>query len=451
MRIGLAALLLASCADSGPTDDSDDPEDTAAPNSDSDEIGAETFAAETGISLVEAQQRLGWQTSSDALDAELAPRETYGGIWIDPGHGDRVQVGMVGTADDADVMAAATRLAMADGTDVVHVTHSFAELQQIFDEIDAKLDGTTLGVSLDVEHNRVTIDIPATPLAPAESELVANFTARYGDAIASVPSQIGDASLASLSNVYSPPARGGTLIQSINNARTERGTCTSGFFVHGKSSGLPYLLTAGHCFAGGFDDWFTFFTPNGAAHAIGAKGVGAFTSTEDAGLIHIANAKGWKPAPWIVVHTGKSTAFNSHYVIRSNGTSSMNRFVCHNGVTSGTSCGRVVNPNTTVPYEDEQHHVHQQHNQTLTTMCGAKGDSGGPVFVSHQALGTFSLAGHFTNGTCAGSYQRISLTEKQLGISVAHCGGKGASVETRYDCCSLEADHSRSNTFLTCE
>src|SRR5829696_8529363 len=91
-----------------------------------------TLAADLGISIREAQRRMGWQEPAMEMAGELerALGDRYGDLWFDPADGGRVKVGIVGgdTAGLAARLIARRKLAAV--TDLVPMRHSYAELKQ---------------------------------------------------------------------------------------------------------------------------------------------------------------------------------------------------------------------------------------------------------------------------------------------------------------------------------
>jgi hypothetical protein len=115
MALGLVGLLLAvtlsSQADAGGvrgTGAADPPPYLA----DAADPAVTTLASDLGISIREAQRRMGWQEPAIELASELerALGDRYGDLWFDPADGGRVKVGIVGgdTTTAARLIAAAS-------------------------------------------------------------------------------------------------------------------------------------------------------------------------------------------------------------------------------------------------------------------------------------------------------------------------------------------------------
>src|SRR5690349_6975527 len=63
------------------------------------------FARQRGITIAEAEQRLGWQMIAPDLEERLegSMPSTFGAVWIDANDRDRVKVGVAPVIDDASV------------------------------------------------------------------------------------------------------------------------------------------------------------------------------------------------------------------------------------------------------------------------------------------------------------------------------------------------------------
>lgn len=134
MMLGLVGLLLAVALASSanaaraPQAGAADPPSYLA---DAADPAVTTLASDLGISIREAQRRLGWQEPAIKLAGELerALGERYGDLWFDPADGGRVKVGIVG-GDTTPAARLIARCKLSAVTDLIPVRHSYAELQQ---------------------------------------------------------------------------------------------------------------------------------------------------------------------------------------------------------------------------------------------------------------------------------------------------------------------------------
>ncbi|HEY0249972.1 MAG TPA: S1 family peptidase [Kofleriaceae bacterium] len=437
--LGLSVALIGCANDAEPS--SDDPADDSGeqagdPNQDG---AADSLAADRGISLTEAQVRMSWQDKLDDLEDALVAQMggSYGGMWIDPDHGDRIQVAMTDDAAAADVMLIAQQVGVDAGTDVVRVKRSRAQLQSIVDNFTAKVGETEAAIDVDEAANVIALTLPSGALSPALQGAVDELVRTHGDAI----ELRAPVDAAPSATSFSPPFRGGVLI--IDDAHTI--ACTAGFFAHHKSSNAPTVLTAGHCAGDAGGTWDAFFS-TGSKHGLTNGGQFELDAGGDMAALRMINVAGWKPKPWIVVHSGPSTSYIPRYTISGNAISKPGRRVCHTGITTGTHCGTILHTNQPITYDHGKTTIGHQ---VEVKMCGDQGDSGGPVVSQHKAMGTYSATG--ATNKCISYYQPIAAVERQLKVAVAHCKGAGATTDDAESCCSLSADHSRSNSFLTCQ
>jgi len=428
LSLGLSASLLGCASDPSSADaDSDDTAQVDEP-----EVAAASLAVERGISVGEATVRLAWQDKLDDLEAAIQADDklaaAFSAVWVDPDHGDRVVVAMTDPAAAADVMTIAQRLGIDAGTDVVTAQRSRAQLQQIADELGALTGGQGAGtdISIDPVANVVAVSVP--PDATALRATVAAAAQRYGAAV-----EIRDPVVATpAATSFDPPMRGG--VKMFSTSDTAITYCTTGFFA--RTTGLPhspYIVTAGHCVteAGNSGAWSAKFA-NGRTHALTNGGLFKVNIAGDMSALKMVNVSTWKPHPWIVVQDGPSTTYRPRYTIAGTAASHVGMHVCHTGITSGTHCGTI-----------QKLHVHVYYNKSRTvgagdqvqvSMCSKSGDSGGPVFASHRALGTLSA----TTG-CVSYYQPIGPVEDQLDVEIAHCVAAGGKTDDTGNCCSLKA------------
>jgi hypothetical protein len=87
-----------------------------------------SLAAEAGISVAEARNRIGWQVPAAELDEALRSTmdESFGGLWIDRSDGGRIKVGVTKTPAAPALASAITARRLDAVTDLVPVRHSYA-------------------------------------------------------------------------------------------------------------------------------------------------------------------------------------------------------------------------------------------------------------------------------------------------------------------------------------
>lgn len=408
--VTVAAALLAVGA--GPAAAA--PEPTLA---DAQDPAVTTLARDRGISIVEAQRRIGWQQEATSLATDLPGRlgEDFGGLWIDRLSG-RVKVGIVGTAagrvsSSVRQLAGSHRLAAV--TDLVAVQHGYAQLERdsawLGDIIVAanRAGGQPLGSGLRVDQNRVVLRLPpgATPSA-AQRAAIDTVTSRLGSrvVIEHKPAGIQRQRCAWLLGDFDcdAPLRGGV--------RLYRGTtawCSTAFNARSTSDNAWYVMTAGHCGTAGTQ--FSAFQPStGNFHVVGDVHNSSVAGNDDFAIVRINNVGGWSPRNWVYVHASGDTVLDPDYTITGIDTSPIGFRVCMSGATSGTDCGDVVELNWNGTY-----------GLARAEYCSDGGDSGGAVYSGHRARGIHIgvVRGH--DGDCLNAlYQGVSEASTKLNVRV---------------------------------
>jgi hypothetical protein len=378
---------------------------------------AAAFARERGISVAEAQRRLGWQVIAPDLSARLErDLPGFGGVWIAIFEGDRVKVGVAGPITDelaAAVRDAAAGVGLGPDYDLVPTRHTMADLLGAGDWLAGELDrvnadapnGLTAGLRTD--RNVIELQRPAQgSLTRAQSDLIEAAKARLGDKLV-VGAYAGRPALRGCFYPYcDPPLRGGVKIR-LN------GACTGGFIARSKVDSKVYQFTAGHCGAPSNLDWWTLFT-NGWPHDIGQMwNSNVSANGGDMGILRIDNVPGWDPEAWVYVTDGPDTTADDTYHISSDNYSVVGMRICTTGASWGESdCGYVTQLDVSFPYGGGL----TVHGLGRASFCGTSGDSGSPMYSYHVAYG-LQVAGF---AACDSVYQGIRAAETEMNVNVLH-------------------------------
>jgi Ricin-type beta-trefoil lectin domain len=226
------------------------------------------------------------------------------------------------------------------------------------------------------------------------------------------------------------PMPGGVGIGELNLGS---GECTSGFkATDPKYPNKVYVLTAGHCARqeGIINQWqATALTPESITDRyLGFTEQALWGNGFDVAKINATGSEYWNVSPWPteVVDWGRD-GFNGQPVrvpITSESSSFIGEYACHSGLSSGTSCGSVVTVGLTTEIEESTEEgpiVQVVHNQSqIAPVCISGGDSGGPVFAGHIALGiTSSRADDLPECQNHDTYSEITYDTNALGVTVA--------------------------------
>jgi hypothetical protein len=384
-----------------------------------------SLAHDRGISISEAQRRIGWQEPAMELGEELrqALGDRYGDLWFDP-HTGRVKVGVVG-GDTTLAARLIARRKLTAVTDLVPVRHSYAELQQAAAWLTAETTRANLPAGGLVKgltvwrlpnRNTVQLDLPrAHRLTTAQQATVSEARRRLGDrlTLGTWSGRTRDLACAFLAGEFDcdPPLRGGVMMYLRNASGGYDPQCTVGFNARSTVDGKWYVMTAGHC--GGPGRTFYVYQPRDAHfHVLGHVHNSVRAGDDDFGIITIDNVPGWNPQPWVYVHPSADTTNNPSYGITGSAGSAQGMRVCVSGAISGSDCGNV---------------------ETLgggglarVDLCATHGDSGAPIFSGGKARGLLVGAvapdpGQPPTPPCQDRlYQGITEASQQLHVSVAH-------------------------------
>jgi streptogrisin C len=425
----LLVVTLASQADAGVTQaGAADPPPYLA---DASHPAVTTLASDRGISIEEAQRRIGWQEPAMELAGELerALGDRYGDLWFDVAHGGRVKVGIVG-GDTTTAARLIARRKLTAATDLVPVRHSYPELVRAATWLTAEIaranppagKGTVKGLTVWrlPDRNLVELSLPqGQRLTAAQQATVAEARRRLGDmlTLGSWSGQIRDLNCAWRTSPSrfdcDPPLRGGVMLY-VRSGAYYVPECTVGFNARSTIDGKWYVMTAGHCGEKG-RNFYVRQPRTGQYHVLGHMHNRRLAGDDDFGIITIDNVPGWDPKPWVYVHawTGPvaGTTTNPSYPIYGTGGSKLGMRVCVSGAIKGTSCGNVE--------------VLGGGSQARVNLCATDGDSGAPIFSGQKAYGL--LTGANTPdpqdpplGPCEDRlYQGIAEATQRLHVAVA--------------------------------
>lgn len=403
--------------------------------------------AQQDVTLAQAETRLSWQQRVPALNTALRRHLSaakFGGTWIAPNNSDRVKVGVVGLdpRTRATITQALHAADLSAATDLVPVKYSLKQLVRADAWLAAQLDKLSsrghgsphLDASYRPDLNRVQLGVAGHNLTAAERALVAHVKARYGALVQVVAQAAGSATGTSLDCTDNlsigqycyPPLRGGIEIFSVNSqGQSQPGLCTGGFIASSRIDGKLYQFTAGHCAVeapnGATNRWATAF-PNLSGHVIGTVHHYIWGLSGDEAILNINNPgpAGWKlPQGWVAVMKGPNTTLNEEYPISSAQYSTLGARVCESGEAAGSICGIVTALGVSYCYGPQNQQCTKVNNLGEASFCAKPGDSGAPVFASHQAFGLVVALETDSLGDCYGTfYQGIKGASNAMNVNI---------------------------------
>jgi streptogrisin D len=316
----------------------------------------DSVARSFGLTHAQAVQRLQKEASAQATAGTLS--RTLGaraaGSFVDSASGALV-VNVLDSTTAAQVRAS--------GATPRLVRHSMARLDQVKAALDRVRGATGTSWAVDVQSNAVVVNVPRAGSGAGTAALLAKARS-FGSAVRVVRT----AGAASTQAFF-----GGQAIL------TGGSRCSAGFITRVPASGNQYVVTAGHCTNIG-TNWTT-----SSGQTIGATAASRFPG-DDFGAIRIANPAALQPQGGVLNNGAFQDITGSTRV-------AVNATVCKTGSTTGTTCGRVLQYNTTVNYPQGT-----VFGLTTTNVCTQPGDSGGSLFAGTQAQGVTSGG---TVGSCS--------------------------------------------------
>jgi len=374
------------------------------------------LAHDRGISLSEAQRRLGWQAHAPGVSqrASAALGRSFAGVWIDTADSDRMKIGVTsaaGAGGARTALSAAAATGLSDGVDVVFVKHSMAQLDAanrwLGDRLAAADAGarSSLAVGERTDENAVELDVPAgAALSNAQSALIQAARSRFGDALV-MGTYAGQPTPRSCVYPFcDPPLRGGIRITSNGFG------CTGAFIAQSRVDSKFYQFTAGHCGQASLGPWATLFT-DGSGHLVGPIHHWEWNAGGDEAIMLVNNPVGWQlPSATVEVTAGPNTTADLQYAISSENFSVLGQRICTTGAFLGfSSCGTVTELELTTTYGGVTvNHLGRG------SFCGVGGDSGAPMYASHVAFG-LQVAGF---SECDSIYQGILAAASVLNVNV---------------------------------
>jgi hypothetical protein len=248
-----------------------------------------------------------------------------------------------------------------------------------------------VSISLNVRLNAIDIRMNG-PIDEAQRTLVAE----YGEAV-QVSSGKPFTTTACSSRLACDPWRGGIKISPGDGTGVN---CTYGFNVRSKTSSTRYMMTAGHC---DNENW---------RHNGDSIGTTNLNNLQTSGSIYgdFQRVPTFLASPNNLVYvsdTDKARTITSYRAYRDQ---ILGDYVCASGITRGYRCGFITDDDLYygVPFHGNIIYMWGK----LAGFRSDGGDSGGPVFNSHTALGIVSAA----DGTTASAYGPIDQAMTALGI-----------------------------------
>ena len=349
VRLSVAALAVAAAAAlMAPAAQAAGPASAQAAASGWSTAMVDSMARSFGLTHAQAVQRLHTEASAEAaagrLSSSLGSRAA--GSFIDSASGALV----VNVLD-----AAAAARVRASGAQARTVSHSLARLDQVKASLDRVRGVAGTSWAVDVQSNAVVVNVPRSSGGAGIASLLAKARS-FGSAVRVVRTA---------GAVSTQAFFGGQAIL------TGGSRCSAGFITRVPASGNQYVVTAGHCTNIG-----TNWTTSGG-QTIGATAASRFPG-DDFGAIRINNPAALQPQGGVLNNGAFQDITGSTRV-------AVNATVCKTGSTTGTTCGRVLQYNTTVNYPQGT-----VFGLTTTNVCTQPGDSGGSLFAGTQAQGVTS-------------------------------------------------------------
>lgn len=384
--------------------------------------GVHSLIHKAGLTRAQAEQYLDLQERSHGVDEYVrdVAGSRYAGTWLDIDGDRRLKIGLRSSSEEADAETKiATHLAergLAAETDIVHTKFSYADLQEIQDDLSTRLEDVMrqgmLITGIDTSENKVVLEVASSISAPAADRV--EVEAEESDGAAMVRASPHDTLEIKRESCVAPncdrPLRGGVRIG------TSRG-CTAGYNARSRSDGKYYVLTAGHCLYNDANTWYAW-TSTGSPQKIGVRHNWVLGGSGDTGIVRNWVAY-WAGPPLPIAAIFVPYSFdtpnpNENYGIGGVSYSSVNLPVC---LTSGfqvatgfyADCGVVTELNVQGISEGVIVRYLGR-----ASYCSGGGASGGPIFKSNRAYGTH--VGRL--GACDSLYQGANGAQNLLNVNI---------------------------------
>ena len=334
------------------------------------------YAEANSVTIDEARRRLGIQDAVQTFRGELRDElgDSYAGVWIEHEPEHRVLAAAL-PADAARVAARLEATSFSEIAGVVEVGASLADL----DDLAAKVR----------EASPVPIDTGVTVSQNAVKVQVAGdaHRRRLDDALTAAGlANRPDVVVKTVSSLARPLAdvRGGWAAIVGKNA------CTTGFSVIRGTDGVLGVLTAAHCGAHGAaaDDARINSLVTPSPTFLDAP----FQEGRQDGRWDVQ----WHTVPGhnitneIEYVTGGSTHREKITGVKGSGDIGEGDEVCKWGITSGYTCGKIIDRKVCPEYVKDCERTFIQVRGEMGRDMSLEGDSGGPVFSGNDAVGVLS-------------------------------------------------------------
>jgi hypothetical protein len=374
----------------------------------SQQVAAELYAREQGVSLERARAILAMQARAAGLQETLrnALGSSFGEVWFD-NKATQVVVDIGPGASQSAAQSVLGQFGLSDESRVEQKPWNEADLSDEVALLTARLSAyirageAQVGIAANEEvqvsiaggvssANQVAIERAATNPQVAESSGGA-AEGTSPNVVTPVVRISGQPSFNGGPAWASPGDGGPPLIAGMYYANVDT-SCTLGFEVSSPESGNPYYLTAGHCIDAGVRDLACLGAGNTDCSYYGSDIGGFVGSGGDAGVVEDTSSS-WPGYPAFIDWDCCGDTLPVYGV-----TSAVaNEFVCHTGYASaaygepGTSCGEVKEVGIKFYYKAPWDTWVTLDKVLGSGLCGYHGDSGGPVFspVDAYALGVF--------------------------------------------------------------
>lgn len=386
------------------------------------ELAIDSYVESHGTSRVVAAQWLALQDRAKGISTEIATRRSggYAGVWFD-NDDRRIKVGVRIGANAVPAEQALAERGLAARSDIVRTAHTQAQLEQAQPPIEEALDDlveqglVTIGRRPSANSIVITVAADATSSDRSRVQDEADASAVTVIVVDSDEENLGTEAVACSFPNCDAPIRAGVKI----DRDPAPSPCTAGFVSRLRATGALYVMTAGHCIysrnSGHMSLAWKATAASGKWKGISPSlgkphGVFYIADSGDVGLIEVSGPY-WRQgigATVFVKRTG-STQLDPSYDIRGVEANLQGKTVCMTGHVSGTRCGKVFDTNQKITVDN----LIVKH-AALVSMCGVeRGDSGGPMYKGHRAMGiAISRRG------CVAYMQGASRAQELLGFDI---------------------------------